>query len=50
VPQVLAGGCFSTVTPTPHTETNIEVVRAFGQARVQIARETPTRFRLDVES
>jgi RNA 3'-terminal phosphate cyclase (ATP) len=51
VPLALAGGgSFCTVAPTRHTETNVEVVRAFTGARVSVARETPDRWRIDLET
>jgi RNA 3'-terminal phosphate cyclase (ATP) len=51
VPLALAGGgSFRTVAPTRHTETNVEVVRAFTGARVSVARETPDRWRIELET
>ena len=50
-PMALAGGgTFRTVEPTRHTLTNIEVLKAFLDASVNVVRETRSRWRLDLET
>jgi RNA 3'-terminal phosphate cyclase (ATP) len=47
---LLAGGVFRTLAPTGHTRTNIEVIRRFLGARVDLERENEDRWSVSVRA
>jgi len=49
LPMAIAGGgAIRTVAPSSHTRTHLEVIRAFVDVRIDIAREADDRYRIEI--